>query len=249
MKKLLGILAALAIVVAITVVIFVLDQLDETIAHTIQVEGTAALGTAVTVDMVETDLVEGIAVIKGMTVANPAGYQSPYAMKIDSFTAQVDYDSQTIESVIIDKPIINAELIGTKSNFEALLEGMPEDEALEAEEEDDTVLTIKSLKLKQATVNIISDKLGQTSFQMDDFVVNDLNGTADQISEVISTQLIAHVSDQVKSFAITQIKEMVKKEAIRRAKEEVSEKVTEKLQDSLKGKLGDKVKKLNFKLF
>ena len=245
MKKLLGVLAALAVVVAITVAIFVLDQLDETIAHTIQVEGTKALGTAVSVDMVETDLVEGIAVVKGMTVANPPGYQATYAMKIDSFTAQVDYQSEVVESVLIDKPVINAELIGTKSNFETLLEGMPKNEIVaEQDAKDETVLTIKTLKLQQTQVNIISDKLGQTSFQMDDFVVHDLNGTVDQLSELITNQLIAHVSDQVKTFAVEQIKEIVKQEAIGRAKEEVNE----KLQKSLKGKLGDKIKKLKFKL-
>jgi len=138
-------------------------------------------------------------------------------------------------------------LVGTKSNFEVLLEGMPEDEVATGEVEDDMVLTIKQLKLQHTTVNIISDKIGERSFQMDDFVINNLEGNADQLSEEITNRLINHVSEQVKAFAILEVTKLVKQKAISMAKEKVSEEITEKLQDKLKGSLGDKVKKLNFK--
>ncbi|MEM7358965.1 MAG: hypothetical protein AAF431_07705 [Pseudomonadota bacterium] len=257
MKKL---LIALAVVVALAIAASFLfaGKIDELIADTIQTEGTAALGTQVSVTSVETKLTEGVATINGLSIANPPGYEAANAVQIDSFSADVDYGSQVVENILIEKPVINAELVGTRSNFQDLMDNIPEaaeEEVADGEAEEaaeDSEITIKSLQLRQATVNLNSDKLGKTSFVMDDFVLNDVTGTADQVSEAITASLIAHLTQQITGFATAQITEMVKAAAIEEAKEAVNEKINEKLAEGLldekSGELGEKLKGLKLKI-
>lgn len=249
MKK---ILIALVVIIAIAVVVSTLlfSKLDGLIADIIRTEGTAAIGSAVTVDRVETRLTEGIVIIDGLAIANPAGYKNPYAFKINNFSADVDYQSQLIEKILIDQPIINAELKGTRSNFQDLLDGMP-DQPETAEEPsggDDTVITINSLQLRKATVNLDSDKFGQIPFVMDDFVMNNLQGTVDQLSKKITGKLVSHVTSQITRVATAKIAAMVKDEALKQAKEAVNEKLKEQLPEGLENKLGGKLKNLKLKL-
>ena len=197
MKKILIGLLFVALIATLAA-IFVAGNMDAYIADTIRLEGTAAVGTKVDVTEVKTNLKDGTAIISGLTVANPVGYKGANALRIDSFSAEVDYESQVVTQVLIQDPIINAELVGLQSNFQDLLDGMPDSEDEVGAEEDDKEITIQSLQLRKAKVNLSSDKLGQTSFVMDDFVMSDLTGTVDEISEEITNALVTHVSDQVK---------------------------------------------------
>ena len=251
MKKILIGLVVLIAIIAVAATYFV-GQMDDLIADAIQTEGTAALGVAVTVDSVETKLADGTATVNGLKVANPSGYKNPHALIIKTFTAGVDYKNEVIKNISINQSTINAELIGTDSNFQAILDGMPEDEVTAEDESDDLELTIQLLELRQAVVNIDSDKLGQQSFVMDDFVMRDLTGTVDELSDTITNRLISHITDQVKSFAQVAIialatekaKEMVKE----KIKEELGEKANEVLKDGAAEKLGEKLKGFKFKI-
>lgn len=238
MKKLLIIIAVIIAILAIGATIF-LGKLDGLIADAIRTEGTNAIGTQVNVDNVVTDLRAGSAQINGLTIANPPGYQELNALSLGSFSTKVNYSEQLVDEIIIDKPTINAELIGTKSNFETLLENMPESTDTETEEpteeSEDIVLTIKKLALTQAQVNLTSDKVGKHSFTMKDLIITDLVGTPEQIAQQVTDQLVAFITDEVKVVAGTLLAATLKA----KASEEVSEKVTEALQDKLGGKLKD----------
>jgi len=254
MKK--NILIAIAIVVALIVLaatVFV-GKLDGLIADAIQTEGTAALGTTVKVQSVETNLTDGSAVINGLSIANPVGYKATEALTIGSFTANVDYETQVIENIDINQAVINAELTGTDSNFQALLDGMPESEDIVDDanaDEEELQLSIKSLQLRETTVNVDSDQLGQTSFVMEDLHLKDLNGTVGELSDEITNSLINHVTSQIKGFATAEIGRALKAKAEEKIREAVDEKLKEKLNDKvddkLKDKLGDKLKGFKFK--
>ncbi|HAU67093.1 MAG TPA: hypothetical protein DCW52_01705 [Gammaproteobacteria bacterium] len=248
MKKLLIGLLVLVIIIAVASTVF-LSNLDGMIKDTIEAEGTAALGSTLTVESVETDLRNGSALIKGMSIANVSGYTSVNAIEISTLKADVDYQNQLIKSILIDEPVINADLIGTRSNFEDLVDNMPVDEEITEDEVDEGMpeITINSFSLNRAKVNVSSDKLGQRSFIMDDFVITGLVGTPEQIADIITVRLTSHVSAQVKNYATQEIKALAN-EVKRRVQEEVNEKVNEKINDTVKDKLGDKVKGLKFKL-
>lgn len=239
----------LIVVVAAGIAFFVSNNLDGYIAKQIEVKGSAALGSKVSVSRVKTSLADGSAHVSGLSIANPAGYSSKNAVEIDSFMAKIDYQSQVIEQINIEKPIINAEIAGEKNNFQELLDNMPEsdDAAEKSAEEDELKLTIKQLAIRRATVNLrveetaIGDrtyKLEDQSFVMTDLVMTNLRGTADKLSEEITRRLTEHVSDQVKVFVAIQIKN--------RVKDELKAKASEKLNELLEEKLGDKLKSLKF---
>ena len=246
MKKVLIGLVVLIAIIAIGASIL-LSNLDGYIKDTIEAEGTAALGSQVSVGSVETDLANGKATIKGLSIANMPGYQAINAMQIDTLQADVDYQNRLVEEILIQQPIINAELKGSRSNFQDLVDNMPaaeeevaDDDATNEEaagdgESEATEISIKSFKLNQATVNVTSDKLGQMSFVMDDLEISNLIGTPEVISTEITRRLTNHISQQVQKFAADKIKSEVKAEVRAKANEKMNEVINEKVGDKLKG--------------
>lgn len=244
MKKIFIALLLLLIVAGIGLFVFA-GKMDQIVKEAIETEGSAALGSAVRVASVVTNLKEGSAVISNFTIANPAGYNAKNAIEITSFSASVDYLNQVIEKIEINKPVINAEQKGQRNNFQDLLKGIPADEEEElASDESDTLITIKQLALRSATINLVTSdlaigdkklELGDRSFVMDDFVLNNLSGTATEISDKVVKRLTSHVSSQVTGY--------LKKEITAVAKE----KLTEKIEDKLGGEVTEKLKGLKFK--
>ncbi len=270
MKKILIALAVLVVLVGVGVTLL-LGNLDELIAETIEKEGSAALGTPVAVESVVTDLKAGKAAINGLTIANPAGYTKPFAISLGSFSADVDYGNQVIEDISIAKPIIFAELNGSKNNFMDLLENMPEmssDETSEQETSEsgsDFEITINRLALTQATVSLTANNfkppvdidlgqsfdLGERSFVMDDFILTGLSGTADQISTEVTNKLVSHVSAQVSAYVKEQVELAVKAKVAAELQAKAAEKLDEakeQVNEKIKDKVGDKLKGFKLKL-
>lgn len=253
MKKVLIGLLVVAVIVGVAATIFV-GKLDQLIADAIETEGSAALGSQVQVESVVTQLKEGIATINGLTVANPAGFKAASALRIASFSADVDYQNQIVEKILINKPVINAELKGTMNNFEQLLANMPETDDTTDPSGEDPVITINSFQLRQAQINLVADRLGERSFVMDDYVINNLKGTPEQISEILTRGLTDHVSSQIKGYATSEITKILTEEAKKKVKEVVNEKIQEQLgdkldvelNDKLGDKIGDKLKSFKF---
>ncbi len=248
LKKILIVLLVLIAAAAAGLYVFS-GKMDGIIKDAIEQEGTAALGSKVSVASVVTDLKEGRAEIGGLNISNAAGYQSPYAIELSSFAAEVDYSDQTIKEIIINRPVINAEQKGQRNNFQDLLANMPSSDESEPEEESTDPgpeITIKKIALTQATVNLLTSDLemagqkvdlGNHSFVMQDFVATNVTGTAEEISEMLSNQLVAHVSGQVKGYVQEEIKRVAKAKATEKLKEEANKLLEEKLGTTLDGKL------------
>jgi hypothetical protein len=263
MKKLLIALLVIVIIIGIGLFVFV-GKMDAIVKDAIETEGSAALGSQVSVESVVTDLKQGSAIINNLTVANPVGYRAKNAIELKSFSASVDYRSQIINNIEINNPIINAEQKGQKNNFQDLLQGMPPSEEEAVSEDSDTVITIKQLALRSATVNLVTSdlavgemklELGDRSFVMDDFVLNNLSGTATEISDLVVERLTSHVSTQVKSYVQAEIGNMAKARLLEEAKNQINQQIKEKLggkldielNDQAKEKVADKLKGLKFK--
>lgn len=250
MKKVLIALLVLLLIIGIALFVFA-GKLDGIVKEVIETEGSAALGSAVRVSSVVTDLKAGNATINNFTIANPAGYSAKNAIEVTSFSASVDYRNQIIEEIDINQPIINAEQKGKKNNFQDLLNNIPDsaEEQTTEDEADTTVITINRLALRRATVNLITSDLsiadqtidlGDRSFVMDDFVMNKLQGTSSEISDQLVKALTAHVSSQVSAYLKQEIGKMAKAKVLDEAKDKIKEK--------LDGKIGEKLKGFKFKL-
>lgn len=233
MKK---IIIAVVVVAVLAVAGFLLmGKLDSFIAETIETEGTKALGVPVKVAGVTLDIKQGLAGISGLTIANPEGYSKPYAIQLNEFSAEVDYSTREIAAIIIDKPVITAEMKGANSNFKDLADNMPAsetEEAPEATEEEESgdapEISIKLIKLSEATVQVISDQLGEEEFVMDTLIIRDLKGTPDVIAKAIAARLTSHVTGQIANH-------LVKSQVQNKVNDAINEKLGEKFGD----KLGD----------
>ena len=241
MKKILIGIGAIVVLLGVVSVIF-LGKLDGVIADAINKYGSEALGTTVSVSAVKTDLKEGSISIAGLNVSNPAGYTQANAFSMGEFSTKVDYEKQQIAEIVLRNPSINAELKGTQSNFKDLLDGIPDNGSASSSESsggEEVEITIQSLKVLSAKVNLVTDSIGNHSFTMGDLILNDISGTPSTIANSLTSKLTQHVNDQITQF----VQKIVENKAVEKAKEKINEKVQEKIGEKIGGDLGKEVGK------
>ena len=102
MKKFLiggGIL--LAVIVA--ALFYVWTNLDSIVKAAIQTYGSQATQTAVRVNSVKLVLKDGMATIKGLTVANPKGFTDPNIFSLGMISTKIDTSSLNKSPIVIDE--------------------------------------------------------------------------------------------------------------------------------------------------
>ena len=118
---LIAILAVVAIAVGVALR-YGARELDSVVASTIERYGSALTGTDVTVKGVDLALTAGRADLAGLTVGNPRGYETDYAVRIGSASVALDIGSlagevPVIDELILDGALINAEQREAASNL------------------------------------------------------------------------------------------------------------------------------------
>lgn len=131
-KKLLLILSLLVVMVGAGAV-NLSTNLDSIAMWAIESARSNALGTAVWVESVSTDLIGGSATLSGFTVANPAGFSSQDMIKFDELrvandTRSLNADVIRINSIASVNPYVLFDMSGGRSNFDAVRERFPAQE-------------------------------------------------------------------------------------------------------------------------
>ncbi|MDA0788178.1 MAG: hypothetical protein O2780_01830 [Proteobacteria bacterium] len=116
MKKL---LIALVVVVAITggIVGVLLLNLNSLIKTGVETAGTRALGVPVTVRDVSVSLFNGQGRISGLRVANPEGYEGPYAIAIAGLSIDLEPRSLSSDTIVIRQILIDGAEIWYEGNL------------------------------------------------------------------------------------------------------------------------------------
>jgi hypothetical protein len=200
MKKSLGILLVVVLVLAAAVWYFLAFRLDGVIEAQIEQAGSAALGTTVSVGSVQTDIRGGSLTISSITVANPPGFKNENALSLNGIEAAVDYENFDIKRVVIDKPEIVIEEQGGESNFAKLLAGM-EQGAAEPQPADeggpDPILTIRHFRMNEARAAFESESLDRYSdLKVDAVELNNVKGTPAEVSTAIANAIIEEVAKE-----------------------------------------------------
>ena len=130
MKKLL--LTLLILIVAGGV--FAYLNYENGIRRGIEIAGSNALGTAVTVSGVSVSPFTGEGSIRGLTIANPEGFDAPYAIELGGLdvsinTASILSDVIEINLIQIDDAKITYETTVVRDNIRALLANLPDSDA------------------------------------------------------------------------------------------------------------------------
>lgn len=121
---LIAVLAAIAIALAVALR-YGVGRLDAVVASTVERHGSAVTGTDVSVDSVDLALTAGRAGFAGLTVDNPRGYETDYAVRVESATVELDVgslagDVPVVEELVLDDALINAEQRDATSNLTEL---------------------------------------------------------------------------------------------------------------------------------
>lgn len=125
----------LKIILAIFAVIFVILPValylvrEPLIKMAVNNVGSHVVGTKVTLDDVTFSPFSGLVVLKGFSVANPAGFETPYAVQLGSVKVQLNpksllTDRIQIQEIIITEPEITLEGSMKNNNLTKLQEGM-----------------------------------------------------------------------------------------------------------------------------
>jgi hypothetical protein len=114
-------LAAVAIGVAVALR-YGAGRLDSAVVSTVERYGSAVTGTDVTVDGVDLALTAGRAHFTGLTIDNPRGYDTDYAVRIGTASVTLDIgslagDVPVVKALELDGALINAEQRDAASNL------------------------------------------------------------------------------------------------------------------------------------
>lgn len=159
MKKLLiGLIAVIAIGA-----IILFSQLDAVVETGVETAGPEMLSVDVTVGSVSISPFSGRAQITDLTVGQPDGFGdgslvafNEIAMKVEPATLLSDHI--IIDEIVIDRPVFDARLVGSQTNFQVLQERLGSGAGESSSSGDSPVtLTIRRLSVASPQVALSSD--------------------------------------------------------------------------------------------
>lgn len=104
-KKLLACVAVL-LVILVALAWYLLAHLGLTIQAAIEKNAAAATGTRVAISRVEVSLFTGTCIISGLTVSNPPGFNTPYALSLGTITIHAKTAS-LLEAILAASKLYN----------------------------------------------------------------------------------------------------------------------------------------------
>lgn len=116
MRKILGLALAALLAVAAIAQWTLLGQFEPAIKSAIETEGALATKTQVLVGSVEFSPFTGVGTLDGLTVGNPTGFSSPYAVVVDRIALQVESGSLLGGGPVI---VDSATMIAPKITYKA----------------------------------------------------------------------------------------------------------------------------------
>jgi hypothetical protein len=140
-------------------------RLDGAVAAAIERHGSALTGTSVDVDGVDLALSAGRVDLAGLTVGNPRGYDTDYAVRIGSAAVELDIGSlagavPVIQELVLDGALINAEQRAAASNLTDIQQHAtaPSDQP---PADDPGRIVVERFRVRNARVLLTSEHLGE----------------------------------------------------------------------------------------
>lgn len=199
MKKLL--LVALALVVLVVGgAVFLLNNLDGLVRNAIQVQGSNALGTEVSVGSVDIDLAGGTATLSDFSIANPDGFSNADMVRFDELSLAIDLASLNTDVIRINSirtvnPYVLYEMQGTRSNLDAVRERFPSQPASTAPANTaQPVIAINEVSIAGIQGTLQSDLLeNPVNVNLGNVVIPPVQGTPEQLAQQIARPLLSQL--------------------------------------------------------
>ena len=229
MRKTLFTLGFMVLVVLAAALYFIMFRLDNMIETQVEKAASAAIGTTVKVTGVKTNLRDGTLTVAQISVANPPGYESPFAARLNSVQATVNYDDLEIKQLVIKNPEFYVEEHDGKTNFGQMLQAFNSGSQPVAGNDKggpEPVISIRHLRIDETQAAFSSQTFDRyADMQVDAIEMNDLRGTPTELARQIARKVVSELSDEAAS-------ELFKAKAQKKV-DEIQKKVKDKLQDLL----------------
>lgn len=260
-KTLLGLMIVLAIAIVVGVY-YLFTNLDAIVEAAIEKFGSEAVRTSVEVDQVGIRLAEGAATINGLSIANPDGFSLPKAFELDKVEVDINLEKTDKQQIAIDliniaSPRvfyeINADRKGSlnvlKDNM-GLGAGASSDSSSSGSSTAGTGeapirLSIGRFVFKDASLHARVVPLNDKTYdlKLPSLVLNDLQGTPEQISRQVLDRLIEHAKTEIRKQGLDRELAEIKAKAQQRLDEEKA-----KLEQQADGRIEEEKKKAEDKL-
>lgn len=223
MKKALIVLAVIVVVIAAGVY-FLLSNLNSLVAGMIEKYGSEATQTSVTVSDVNISIRDSRGSIKGLTVANPEGFEAANAFEMDDITLAIDAQSLrgsplVVEEIRILSPVVFAEFAGSgSSNINQLRKNVEEYTAERAGEEEtgkeEKRITIKKFIFEEGKIEVDARALGagKRTVTLPEIRMNDIGGEKGATPGEIAAIILKSVAQKAASrVANSELKSVIEK--------------------------------------
>lgn len=231
-KVILG--AAVVIVAAVAVgVALVASRLGNIAGHIIEDYGSATTGTDVSVRSVDVEATRGRGEVKDLTIANPPGFHTDYALRIDDIQLGLDLaslrkDVPIIREVLVDDAHLNAEQRGDSTNLTDIERYMSKaDKTADQSGAPEPRIIIDRFRLTHGRVTLTSELLSHPEeLELGDVVVDNIGrssggATYGEATEAVITPIL--------EAARTAVQARLKDAAAGAARQELEERATDKL--------------------
>jgi hypothetical protein len=209
MKKLILGIALLLFIAIGGAIYYVFSNLDAIVKMAIEKYGSEAIKTSVQVEKVRINLQEGSASISGLTIANPPGFEAPYAFSLGDISVGIDINSLTGDVIVIREIGIAAPQIffeinaDKKANLDVLSKNLPTgaEAAPEPESGTEPKLIIRKASLTGAELQAKVVPLNNKEYQLKlpTITMNNLGGKNGAPPAKIAQQMLDQLLDQVKA--------------------------------------------------
>jgi hypothetical protein len=155
----------IVLVAVIGAVAYVVVNAGSIVKQVIETVGSDVLGVPVTVRSVDLSLDGGS--IGGLQISNPEGFETPYALRVETAAVKINAQASTtklvvIDQILVDQAEVNAEFVGRNGNLQTLQKNIeasvgPSEPETEAS---DVKVIIESFDFTNANTRLSSDVLG-----------------------------------------------------------------------------------------
>ena len=148
-------------------------------------ENNDLIGAKITIGDVSLNPFSGTAGLAGFTIGQPDGFGSDDSMSVDAFLIDLKPltlfdDVLEIETIVIDKPVLNLVIVDNETNFGAIQRQL--DETLGESEDSDIKVILQDFYLNNLRVNIQSEQYGNHDVELADIHLTNIgvdeNGVA-----------------------------------------------------------------------
>jgi hypothetical protein len=238
MKKII-LIGAVVIVFAIAGgVYYFLTHLNAIVERQIEKIGSQITGTNVSVSSVDIKLRKGSGAINGLVIANPPGYTSDYAFRMDKTLLDIDPSSVLKDPIVIDEVIIDSPVAISEFNEMAKLNILEiknnamsgKKKKSEPSSKTETKggkpihLRIKKLTIKGVTFELDTEALGgkKESETLPAITKTNIGGQKGATPEEIGTEIIIALTGKIAQAAIEKQADKYKDKLKDKAEKEVN---------------------------